>query len=116
MLRHKLSLCLKWEEKLLSRMHVIASCDSILLMSLSKMHVINKKRSFLVQYGGGGNGFTRPILGDGGADQLRGVPVIGRLPTEGDQNPEVIGYGRIWPDADGPAQGSLGRDVKDSVI
>ena len=85
MLRHKLSLCLKCEEKLLSRMHVIASCDSILLMSLSKMHVINKKRSFLVQYGSNGTGFTRPIPGDGGADQLRGVPVIGQLPTEGDQ-------------------------------
>ena len=25
----------------------------------------------------GGGGFTRPIPGDGGADQLRGVPVIG---------------------------------------
>ena len=33
--------------------------------------------------GGGGGGFTRPIPWDGGADQLHGVPVIGRLPTDG---------------------------------
>ena len=58
-----------------------------------------KKSSF------GGGGFTRPIPGDGGADQLRGVPVTGRLPTDGTRGPEVIGNGRIWPDADGPVQG-----------
>ena len=38
--------------------------------------------------GGGGNGFTRPIAGDGGEDQLRGVPVIGQLPTDGTRGPE----------------------------
>ena len=67
-------------------------------------------------FGGGGGGFTGPIPGDGGSDQLRGVPVIGRLPTDGTRDPEVIGYGRIWPDADGPVQGSLARDVKGPVI
>ena len=51
-----------------------------------------------------------------GADQLRGVPVIGRLPTDGIRGPEVIGNGRIWPDADGPVQGSLARDMKGPVI
>ena len=66
--------------------------------------------------GGGGGGFTQPIPGDGGADQLRGVPVIGRLPMDGTRGPEVRGNGRIWPDADGPVQGSLARDEKGSVI
>ena len=32
---------------------------------------------------GGGGGFTRPIPADGAADQLRGVPVIGRLSMGG---------------------------------
>ena len=31
----------------LARMHAIASCDGILSMPLSKMQVINKKRSFV---------------------------------------------------------------------
>ena len=66
--------------------------------------------------GGGGDGFTRPIPGDGGADQFRGVPVIGLLPTDGTRGPEMIGDGRIWPDADGTVQGSLARDVKGPVI
>ena len=66
--------------------------------------------------GGGGGGFTRPIPGDGGADQLRGVPVIGRLPTDGNRGLEVRECGRIWPDADGPVQSSQARDVKDPVI
>ena len=44
-------------------------------------------------YGGGGGGFTRPIPADGGADQLRGIPIIGRLPTDGTRGPEVRGYG-----------------------
>ena len=66
--------------------------------------------------GGGGGGFTRPIPGDGDADQLRRVPVIRRLPTDGTRGPEEIGYGRIWPDADGPVQGSLARDGKGPVI
>ena len=55
-----------------------------------------------VRPGGGGGRFTRPIPGDGGADQLRGVPVIELLPTDGTRSPEVIGNGRIWPDANGP--------------
>ena len=54
--------------------------------------------------GSGGGGFTQPISGDGGADQLRGVPIIGRLPTDGTRGPEVRGYGRIWPDAEGLVQ------------
>ena len=41
------------------------------------------------------------------ADQLRRVPVIGRLPTDRTRGQEEIGYGQIWPDADGPVQGSL---------
>ena len=65
---------------------------------------------------GGGGGFTRPIPGDGGTDQLRGVPIIGRLSTDGTRGPEVRGYGRIWPDADGLVQGSQAGDVKDPVI
>ena len=39
-------------------------------------------------------GLPDPFL-EMGADQLRGVPVIGRLPTDGTRGPEVIGYGRI---------------------
>ena len=70
-----------------------------------------KKRWF-----GGGGGFTRPIPRDGGADQLRGVPIIGRLPMDGTRGLEERGYGRIWPDADGPVQGSQARDVRDLVI
>ena len=66
------------------------------------------------QHAFGGGGFTRPIPGDGAADQLRGVPIMDRLPTDGTRGPEV--YGRIWPDADGPVQGSQARDVKDPVI
>ena len=54
--------------------------------------------------------------GWGRADQLRGVPVIGRLPTDGTRGLEVRGCGRIWPDADGPVQGSQARDVKNPVI
>ena len=65
---------------------------------------------------GGGGGFTRPIPRDGVADQLRRVPVIGRLPTDGTKGPEEKGYGRIWPDADCPVQGSLARDEKGPVI
>ena len=42
---------------------------------------------FIGMFGGGG-GFTRPISGDGGADQFRGVPVIGQLPTDGTRGPE----------------------------
>ena len=65
---------------------------------------------------GGGGGFTRPIPGDGGADQLRRVPLIGRLSTDGTRGPEEIGYSRICPEADGPVQGSLARDGKGPVI
>ena len=65
---------------------------------------------------GGGGGFTRPIPGDGGADQLCGVPVIGQLSTDGTRGPEERECGRIWPDADSPVQGSQARDVKDPVI
>ena len=43
-------------------------------------------------------------------------PKIGRLPTDGTRGPEVRGYGRIWPYADGPVQGSQTRDMKDPVI
>ena len=66
--------------------------------------------------GGGGGGFTRPIPGDGGADQLRGIPIIGRFPTDGTRGPEEKGYGRIWPDAEGLVQGSRARDVRGPVV
>ena len=69
----------------------------------------------MMRYGGGG-GFTRHIPGDGGADQLRGVPVIGRFPTDGTKGLEVTGCDRIWSDADGPVQGSQARDAKDPVV
>ena len=63
----------------------------------------------------GGSGFTRPIPGDGGADQLHGIPIIGRFSTDGTRGPEEKGYGRIWPDAEGLVQGSRARDVRDPV-
>ena len=47
----------------------------------------------LVLYGGFYR-FTRPISGDGGANQLRGVPVIGRLPTDETRDPEWRESGR----------------------
>ena len=74
-----------------------------------------KAFNLVVEFGGGG-GFTRPIPGDGGGDQLRRGPVIGRLSTDGTRGPEEKGYGRIWPDADGPVQGSLAQDEKGPVI
>ena len=46
---------------------------------------------------GGGGGFTRPIPRDGGADQFRGIPIIGRLPTDGTKGPEEKGYGQNGP-------------------
>ena len=66
--------------------------------------------------GGGGGGFTRPIPRDGGADQFRGIPIVGRLPTDGTRGPEEKGCGRKWPDAEGLVQGSRARDVRDPVI
>ena len=36
----------------------------------------------------GGNGLTRPIPGDEGADQLRGVPIIGKPPRNETRDPE----------------------------
>ena len=85
-----------------------------------KLNSQNKKfqpNSNILASGGGGGGFTRPIPGDGGADQLRGVPIIGRLPnpTDGTRGPEWRS-GRIWPDACGPVQGSPARDEKGPVI
>ena len=61
-------------------------------------------------------GFTRPIPGDGNADQFRGVPIVGRLPTDGTRGPEEKGCGRKWPDAEGLVQGSRTRDVRDPVV
>ena len=49
-------------------------------------------------------------------DQLREVPVIGRLPTNRTRGPEWRGIGRIWPDADGPVQGGSARDEKGPVL
>ena len=66
--------------------------------------------------GGGGGGFTRPIPRDGGADQFRGIPIVGRLPTDGTRGPEEKGCGRKWPDAGGLVQGSRARDVRDPVV
>ena len=70
----------------------------------------------LIRFGGGGGGFTRLIPGDGGANQLRGIPVIGRLPMDGTRGPEVKGNDRIWPDSDGLVQGSLAQDEKGPVL
>ena len=67
-------------------------------------------------HGGGGGGFTRPIPRDGGADQFRGIPIVGRLPTDGTRGPEKRGCGRKWPDAEGLVQGSRARDVRDPVV
>ena len=52
----------------------------------------------MMRYGGGG--FTRPIPRDGVADQFRGIPIVGRLPTDGTRGPEEKG----WPE-NGPTQG-----------
>ena len=65
---------------------------------------------------GGGGGFTRPIPRDGGADQFRGIPIVGRLPTDGTRGPEEKECGRKWPDAEGLVQGSRARDVRDPVV
>ena len=72
--------------------------------------------SFGAKNGGGGGGFTRPIPRDGGADQFRGIPIVGRLPTDGTRGPEKKGCGRKWPDAEGLVQGSRARDVRDPVV
>ena len=83
---------------------------------LNPLLVLLKRELFaLSQYGGGG-GFTRPIPRDGGADQFRGIPIVGRLPTDGTRGPEEKGCGRKWPDAEGLVQGSRARDVRDPVI
>ena len=66
--------------------------------------------------GGGGGGFTRPIPRDGGADQFRGIPIVGRLPTDRTIGPEEKGCGRKWPDAEGLVQGSRARDLRDPVV
>ena len=80
------------------------------------MSLTNTCATAIVGSGGDGDGFTRPISGDGNADQLRGVPVIERLPTDGTRGPEWRGNGRIWPDAYGPVQGIPARDEKGPVI
>ena len=49
---------------------------------------------YLRPRGSGGGGFTRSIPGDGGADQLRGVPVIERLTTGQDQRSRMK---KQWP-------------------
>ena len=55
-------------------------------------------------YGSGGE-LTRFISGDGGADQLCGVPVVERLSMDGNRGSEWRGNGRIWSDAYDPVQG-----------
>ena len=79
-------------------------------------HVITFKILMSPLHGSGGGGFTRPIHRDGGADQLRGIPIVGRLPTDGTRGPEEKGCGRKWPDAEGLVQGSRARDVRDPVV
>ena len=56
------------------------------------------KSRVLNSLNGGGGGFTRPIPRDGGADQFRGIPIVGRLPTDGSRRE---GCGRKWLDAEG---------------
>ena len=69
-----------------------------------------------MHHGGDGGGFTRPIPRDGGADQFRGIPIVGRLPADGTRGPEEKGCGRKWPDAEGLVQGSRARGVRDPVV
>ena len=88
----------------------------LVLRQLIERHLIERYLIETTFDGGGGGGFTRPIPGDGGADQLRGVPVIERFSTDGTRGLEVTGCDRIWPDANGPVQGSQARDVKDPVV
>ena len=64
----------------------------------------------------GGGGFTRLVPRDGGADQFCGIPIVGRLPTDGTRGPEEKGCGRKWPDAEGLVQGSRERGVRDPVV
>ena len=67
--------------------------------------------------GGGGGGFyPTHSWGWGATDQFRGIPIIGRLLTNGTRGPEEKGYSRIWPDAEGLVQGSRARDVRDPVV
>ena len=47
----------------------------------------------------GGGGFTQPIPGNRGADQLCGVTIIGQLLRDGTRGPEYRGIGPRWPDA-----------------
>ena len=81
-----------------------------------KAFLLGVDRIFSEKCGGGGGGFTRPIPRDGGADQFRGIPIIGRLPTDGTRGTEEKGCGRKWPDAKGRVQGSRARDVRDPVV
>ena len=76
----------------------------------------NEVYNFSCHCDSGGGGFTRPIPRDGGADQFRGIPIVGRLPTDGTRGPEEKGCGRKWPDAEGLVQGSRARDVRDPVV
>ena len=86
-------------------------------MSIKSLYNLKKLlQSEMMRYGGGGGGFTRPIPRDGGADQFRGIPIVGRLPTDGTRGPEEKGCGRKWPDAEGLVQGSRARDVRDPVV
>ena len=85
-------------------------------ISIHLGYLTELKLNFVVGDGGGGGGFTRPIPRDGGADQFRGIPIVGRLPTDGTRGPEEKGCGRKWPDAEGLVQGSRARDVRDPVI
>ena len=88
-----------------------------LISRVAEAEVLGRSRSWTIKKTrSGGGGFTRPIPGDGGADQLRRVPVIGRLPTDGTRGTEEKEYGRIWLDTDGPVQGSLARGGKGPVI
>ena len=48
----------------------------------------------MMRYGGGGGGFTRPIPGDGGADQFRGIPIKRATPHGRDQRSRRE---RVWP-------------------
>ena len=82
---------------------------------LPDRRVLKSSPSHNIDLGGGG-GFTRTIPRDGGADQFRGIPIVGRLPTDGTRGPEKKGCGRKWPDVEGLVQGSRARDVRDPVV
>ena len=79
--------CLRLLNEIIADFDNVINCfSSVRLLFLFAHDVFGQHSSF-----GGGGGFTRPIPGDGGADQFRGIPIIGPLPTDGTRGPEEKG-------------------------